>query len=158
MTKKGERNLWLENLFFPPHGGSWLLRFELFGLYFSFLATLLSWIGSDPSFGAYLRGAWFSRGKKEGKPSSLRVFLCSSSAICVAFLRRFLHFLLCLSRDRVSVWCVPSVSLILASEIPVCRRDHGNFFSYLRLDVLLRHLISVLFTALFTFVPWLFRL
>jgi hypothetical protein len=61
--------------------------------------------------------------------------LCSSSAICVVFLRCFLHFLLCLSRDQVSVWCVPSVCLILASKIPVCRRDHGNFFSYLRLDV-----------------------
>ncbi len=30
--------------------------------------------------------------------------------------------------------------MILASEIPVCWRDHGNFFSYLRLDVLLRQL------------------
>jgi hypothetical protein len=61
------------------------LRFELFGLYFSFLATLLSRIGSDPSFGAYLRGAWFLGGKKEGKPSSLRVFLCSSSVIVLLF-------------------------------------------------------------------------
>jgi hypothetical protein len=81
-------------------------------------------------------------------------FFCNS----VAFLRCFWHFLLCLSRDQVSVWCVPSACLFLASEIPVCRRDHGNFLSYLRLDVLLRHLIIVLFAAVFTSVPWLFRL
>ncbi len=138
----------MENFFFPSLGGNWLLRFELFGLYFSFLATLLSRIGSDPSFGAYLRGAWFSGGKKEGKPSSLLVFLCFCFCDSVAFLRCFWHFLLCLSRDRVSVWCVPSVCLFLASEISVCWRDHGNFFSYLRLDVLLRHLIIVLFAQL----------
>ncbi len=81
-------------------------------------------------------------------------FFCNS----VAFLRCFWHFLLILSRDQVSVGCVPSACLFLASEIPVYRRDHGNFLSYLRLDVLLRHLIIVLFAAVFTSVPWLFRL
>jgi hypothetical protein len=97
------------------------------------------------------------RGKERRKTffsaSFFVFFFCDS----VAFLRHFLHFLLCLSRDRVSVWCVPLVCLILASEILVCWRDHKNFFSYLRLDVLLRHLIIVLFTTLFTSVPWLFR-
>jgi hypothetical protein len=68
------------SVFFPSLGSNWLLRFVLFGPCFSFLATLLSRIGSDPSLVLTSEVHGF-----QGERKKENLLLCGS--FCVLLLR-----------------------------------------------------------------------
>ncbi len=68
------------SVFFPSLGSNWLLRFVLFAPCFSFLATLLSRIGSDPSLVLTLEVHGFQAERKKEN-----LLLCGS--FCVLLLQ-----------------------------------------------------------------------